>query len=130
MNRTRETLTPTEALKLIAATLNNPSIRHERIEMSDVFTATAAVVAGNTGAKILTITRNGVVIEGLADILAAVHAWKPVLFDVARGVSGVRAYSRRGPIRAPEIEPQRLEATIDNLRGVVGGATKSWMRDP
>jgi len=116
MNRTREIIHPTEALKLIAATLNSPSIRHERIEMTEVYNATAAVVGGNPPARILSITSNGVVIEGLTGILAAVHAWKPVPFDVARGVRGVRAYERKGPKRANHsVDVGKIEHSISIL---------------
>jgi len=116
MNRTRETIHPSEALKMIAVTLNNPSIRHERIDMNEVLAATAAVIAGNPPARILTITSKGVVIEGLTEILAAVHAWRPVPFDVARGVSGERAYERRGPKRAVHsVDIGKIEHSISIL---------------
>lgn len=121
MNRTRETIQPSEALKLVAQTLNSPSIRHERVDMQKVYTATAAVLAGGAPGRLLTITSGGVVVEGLAEILAAIHAWKPVTLDVARGVPGERAYTRIGPQRATaEIvadTERRISHTIDLLRG-------------
>lgn len=116
MNRTREIVTPSEALKLVASTLNNPSIRHERIDMQRVYTATAAVLNGGVPGRLLTITVAGVVVEGLAEILAAIHAWKPVTMDVARGVPGERAYTRLGPQRAPQVE-ESVTKRIDLLRG-------------
>lgn len=116
MNRTRETVTPSEALKLVAATLNNPSIRHERIDMQSVYTATAAVLNGGVPGRLLAITVSGVVVEGLVEMLAAIHAWKPVTMDVARGIPGERAYSRVGPAKAPMIE-NNVTKRIDLLRG-------------
>jgi hypothetical protein len=94
MNRTREMVQPSEALKLICDTLNNPSIKHERIEMKDVYQATAEALQGRAH-KPLSITKRGVIVEGLIDVLACVHAWRAVPFDIARGVKGIRVYDRR-----------------------------------
>lgn len=99
MNRTRETVTPSDALKLLIATLNNPSIQHERLELKDVYVATAELLNGKTPQP-LTITKSGVVLEGLKTVMACVHAWKPALCDVARGAKGTRAYERKGPSKA------------------------------
>lgn len=120
MNRTRETIQPSEALKLVASTLNNPSIRHERIDMARVYSATAAVLSGGVPGKILTITAGGVVIEGLAEVLAAIHAWKPITMDVARGVSGERAY-RRAAQMAPRqtVDDRQIEHSISILDDVI-----------
>lgn len=118
-NRTRELIHPSEALKLIAQTLNCPSIAHERVNMAEVLNATAAVLASNPPAKVLTITRRGVVVEGLNEILAAVHAWKPVPFDVLRDAPGKRAY-RRGPAKAPRTaEIGKIEHSISILDDVI-----------
>lgn len=110
MERTREMIEPSEALKLVVATLNSPSIRHERVEMRDIYISTAGVFA-NRGAVSISITARGVVTEGLADILAVVHAWKPALFDVAR-VRGERAYERKGPRKVPEINPAEIDRMV------------------
>jgi hypothetical protein len=107
MNRTREMVQPSEALKLICDTLNNPSIKHERIEMKEVYEATAEALQGRAH-KPLSITKRGVIVEGLIDILACVHAWKAAPFDVARGVKGIRVYDRRGPHRAEEFDHETI----------------------
>lgn len=111
MNRTRETVQPSEALKLICDTLNNPSIKHERVEMKDVYQASAEALRGRAH-KPLSITKRGVIVEGLIDILALVHVWKPAPFDIARGVRGVRVYDRRGPQRAMEFDDTAIEHDI------------------
>lgn len=106
-NLTRETIAPSEALKMIADTLNNPSIWHERIEIKRVYQATAAILDPR-GAAIprLAVTRRGAVIIGLEYILAMVHSWKPCTFDVARGVRGKRIGAKRAAFVMPEI-PER-----------------------
>ena len=113
MNRTREILSPTEALTLIANTLNNPSIKHERIEMRAVYEATAEALRGRAH-KPLTITKRGVVLEGLVDVLAAIHAWKPVPFDIARGAKGTRVYDRRGAKKAKRFDPRAIEKEVSS----------------
>ncbi len=112
MNRTRETLTPSDAMKLLVATLNNPSIQHERIEIAEVYAATASLLNGKDPQP-LTITKSGVVLEGLRTVLACVHAWKPALCDVARGAKGTRAYERKGPKQARTA--QELSEEIDKI---------------
>lgn len=111
MNRTRETIQPAEALRFICDTLNNPSIKHERIEMKDVYLASAEALRGRAH-KPLSLTRRGVIVEGLIDMLACVHVWKPAPFDIARGVRGVRVYDRRGPVRAPEFDEGAIEHDV------------------
>lgn len=110
MNRTREILNPSDAMKFLIATLNNPSIQHERIEMKDLYIATAEALEGKTHRPI-TLTKSGVVIEGLAAVLASVHAWKPISVDVAKNAKGTRAYERKGPRRAHTAD--ELQETIE-----------------
>ncbi len=112
MNRTREMVEPGEMLKFICDTLNNPSIKHERIEMKDVYQASAEALRGRAH-KPLSLTRRGVIVEGLIDALACVHVWKPAPFDVARGVRGVRVYDRRGPQSAPVFDDTAIEHEIE-----------------
>ncbi len=115
MERTPEVIEPSEALKLIASTLNSPSIKHERIEMQNVYLLTAQVLSSWQPRK-LSITTNGVVTEGLTSLLAVVHAWKAAKFDVARDVKGERIYSRKGAKKSREVNLWQLESLVASSR--------------
>lgn len=122
MNRTREIVSPTDALKFLVATLNSPSIQHERLDMREIYLATAEAMKGRAH-KPLTLTGRGVVIEGLTDIIAQIHAWKPAPYDIRRGVHGTRVYTRLGPKKAdaPLLDAQaivdQIEHRLDRLPG-------------
>jgi hypothetical protein len=109
-NMTRETIGPSDALRMIADTLNNPSVWHERIDMKRVYQATAELLESVDKSRIpkLAITRRGAVVVGLEYVMAMVHAWKPCTFDIARGVRGRRIGARRAAFVMPEIPPREI----------------------
>jgi hypothetical protein len=107
----RETISPSEALKLIAITLNNPSVKHRRIDMRKVYQASSdLLVPGASRGWTLTLNPRGAVIDGLDLVLAMVHVWKPATFDIARGVRAERRGARRAPFRQPVVAEHEIDA--------------------